>query len=120
MANDFLFELGCEELPSLAVKTLSTALLTHVTASLNTAQLQYESIKAFATPRRLALLITQLVEKQPTQGVSRRGPAKAAAYDKTGNPTPALLGFAKSCGVEADTLVEIETDKGVWLQRSAS
>ncbi len=115
MVNDFIFELGCEELPSGAVWPLANELANHVLASLDKAQLSYGEVKRFATPRRLALIIYGLQTEQASQVVTRRGPAAVAAYDKEGNPTPALSGFAKSCGVTVDQLTRIQTDKGEWI-----
>lgn len=115
MVNDFLFELGCEELPSGSVLNLAVALAANIKEALDKAHLQYNQIKPFATPRRLAVLITELQEEQPSQTQSRRGPAFAAAYDCQGKPTPALLGFAKSCGVDVKELIVSRTDKGEWI-----
>ena len=53
----------------------------------------------YATPRRIAVLVSAVAAQQPEQAIERSGPALAAAY-KDGKPTPAALGFAKSCGVE--------------------
>lgn len=117
---DFLFELGCEELPSAAVLTLSSALTANVTKILATMGLNYEAIIPFASPRRLALRVTELVAEQAKQTISRRGPAVAAAYDSLGNPTKALLGFAKSCGVDPAQLSIIKTDKGDWISFEAT
>jgi glycyl-tRNA synthetase beta chain len=115
MVNDFIFELGCEELPSGAVWPLANELANHLLASLDKAQLSYGLVKRFATPRRLALFISDLQVEQASQSLTRRGPAAIAAYDKEGNPTPALAGFAKSCNTTVDQLSRIQTDKGEWM-----
>lgn len=115
MVNDFLFELGCEELPSAAVWPLADALASHFLAALEKAKIHHTGVKSFATPRRLTLFVSGLQDEQPSQILSRRGPALAAAYDTQGQPTAALLGFAKSCGVEVRDLVTSKTDKGEWL-----
>lgn len=115
MVNDFIFELGCEELPSAAVWPLADALANQVLAALDKAQLSYGEVKRFATPRRLALIIHDLAAVQQSQNTVRRGPAAIAAYDQEGKPTPALVGFAKSCGVDVAQLTRIETDKGEWI-----
>ncbi|HAT1793010.1 TPA: glycine--tRNA ligase subunit beta [Legionella pneumophila] len=115
MVNDFIFELGCEELPSGAVWPLANEFSTRLLAALDKAQLSYGEVKRFATPRRLAIVIHDLQTEQESQKVMRRGPAAIAAYDSEGNPTPALLGFAKSCGVTVDALTKIQTDKGEWI-----
>ncbi len=115
MVNDFIFELGCEELPSGAVWPLANEFANQLIAALDKAQLSYGEVKRFATPRRLAVMIRDLQAEQESQTVTRRGPTVAAAYDAEGKPTPALLGFAKSCGAAVDKLIKIETDKGDWM-----
>ncbi|WP_058534786.1 glycine--tRNA ligase subunit beta [Legionella saoudiensis] len=114
MVNDFIFELGCEELPSGSVWPLADEFANQLLAALDKAQLSYGQVKRFATPRRIALIIQDLQAEQKSQLVTRRGPAVAAAY-KDGKPAPALLGFAKSCGVELEQLSRIATDKGDWI-----
>ncbi len=113
--DDFLIELGCEELPPKSLLGLSTAFADLLGKQLSQYQISYQGIKPFATPRRLALLISTLAEQQPDQNLQKRGPALSAAFNATGEPTPAALGFAKSCGVNMDALGKLETDKGSWL-----
>lgn len=115
MTSDFLFELGCEELPSAAVSALSEALSTHLITALDKAQLSYGQLRCFATPRRLAVWIKELEEEQPNQRLTKRGPALIAAYDTNGQPTPALIGFAKSCKVSVSDLTLSKTEKGEWF-----
>lgn len=115
MVNDFIFELGCEELPSALVWPLADEFANLLLAALDKAQLTYGQVKRFATPRRIALTILGLQAEQQAQNFTRRGPAIAAAYDKEGKPMPALLGFAKSCGVEVEQLSRMVTDKGAWI-----
>ena len=115
MFKDFIFELGCEELPSGSVWPLVEELSNLIAAGLDKAQLSYSEIKRFATPRRLAVIITELQTEQASQTVTRRGPAAISAFDKEGLPTPALSGFAKSCGVDIEQLSRIQTEKGEWM-----
>ena len=115
MVNDFIFELGCEELPSGAVWPLANEFANNLLAALDKAQLSYGEVKRFATPRRLAVVLCDVQAEQKSQLVTKRGPAAVAAYDKEGNPTPALMGFAKSCGVAVDQLSKINTEKGDWI-----
>lgn len=115
MQRDFLFELGCEELPAGSLSKLATQLSRDIEASLHAAKLNLGQVQWFATPRRLAVLVTGLDTEQATQHIERRGPPKAAAFDQDGNPSKAAEGFARSCGVTLDDLEEVETDKGVWL-----
>ncbi|QGU33285.1 glycine--tRNA ligase subunit beta [Thermochromatium tepidum] len=113
--TDLLIEIGTEELPPLALPILSHAFTEGLRDQLKTNGIGFESIEPFATPRRLALLIRGIQTRQPDQESVRRGPAVQAAFDAEGRPTPALLGFARSCGVEVEGLGREETDKGGWM-----
>ncbi len=115
MVHDFIFELGCEELPSASVWPLADAFVSQLLAVLDKAQLQYGEVKRFATPRRLAVVIHDLQSKQESQSSMRRGPAVSAAYTADGQPTQALLGFALSCKVDPAQLSRLQTDKGEWI-----
>ena len=112
---DLLIEIGTEELPPKALLTLSQAFEKGIADGLQQADLAYKGIKAFASPRRLAVLITDLADKQPDKDVQRRGPAVSAAFGEDGCPTKAARGFAGSCGVSVDELETLEIDKGSWL-----
>lgn len=112
--RDLLFELGTEELPSGAVFPLAESLTTQIVLNLAKAGVRHENVRFFATPRRLAVLIQGVEESQPNQTISRRGPIFEAGRDANGEPTSALRGFAKSCGVSVDALTTVETDKGKW------
>ncbi|MAZ66888.1 MAG: glycine--tRNA ligase subunit beta [Kangiellaceae bacterium] len=117
--QDLLFELGTEELPPTQIKTLGQSLCDNVQAELERLNLGFSSIKWLATPRRLALIIRKLEEKQQDREVEKRGPALKAAYDADGNPTKAAEGFARSVGATVDQLQTIETPKGAWLSFTA-
>ncbi|WP_114700623.1 glycine--tRNA ligase subunit beta [Psychrobacter proteolyticus] len=110
-----LFELGCEELPPKSLKPLRDALQASVTEQLTTADITFDSIKAFAAPRRLAIQIQGISDKQPDRTEQKRGPAIKAAFDAEGNPTRAAMGFAKGLGIEASELTTINTDKGDYV-----
>ncbi len=112
---DFLIELGTEELPPKALRTLKNAFADGIIDRLKAAGVNFESSERFGAPRRLALILKNLDLKQPDEQIERRGPAVAAAYDKDGNPTKAVEGFARSCGVTVDQLETVETKKGPWL-----
>ena len=113
--STILFELGCEELPPKSLKPLRDALQASVTEQLNEAEIGFDSIKAFAAPRRLALQIDGISDKQPDRKEEKRGPAIKAAFDADGNPTRAAMGFAKGLGIEASELTTIKTDKGDYV-----
>ena len=99
-ALDFLVELGTEELPPKALKTLGESFLAGVEKGLKAAGLSYRGARYYAAPRRLAVLVEQLASEQPDRTVNLDGPPVQAAFDAEGNPTQAALGFAKKCGVE--------------------
>ncbi|SJN16201.1 glycine--tRNA ligase subunit beta [Psychrobacter sp. JB385] len=113
--STILFELGCEELPPKSLKPLRDALQASVTEQLSEAEITFDSIKAFAAPRRLAIQIEGISDKQPDRTEQKRGPAIKAAFDSDGNPTRAAMGFAKGLGIEASELTTINTDKGDYV-----
>ena len=99
-AKDFLVELGTEELPPKALKSLGEAFLAGIEKGLKAAGLTYSAARYYAAPRRLAVQIDQLAVQQPDRTVNLDGPPLQAAFDASGNPTQAALGFAKKCGVD--------------------
>ncbi len=113
--RDLLFELGTEELPPKALRTLMEALRDEVEKRLKQAELEFACIRAYATPRRLALIVHELAERQKDLSVERRGPALKAAFDAAGRPTAAAFGFAQSCGVAVEALETLKNAKGEWL-----
>jgi len=114
-SNDLLIEIGTEELPPKALLTLSTAFSNAVIAGFKKSSLSAQEVISYATPRRLAVLLKNIPQKQQDQLVERRGPAIKTAFDAEGNPSRAAQGFARSCGVEVDALDRIQTNKGEWL-----
>jgi glycyl-tRNA synthetase beta chain len=113
--RDFLFELGTEELPPLALRELEQALADSIRAGLAAAGLAHGPLRSFATPRRLAVLIDALAEVQPAQQLRRKGPPVNAAFDKAGQPTRAATAFAESCGTTVDQLGRLKEGKGEFL-----
>ena len=113
--NDLLVEIGTEELPPKALRTLSEAFAAELAAELDGAGLARGAPAPYATPRRLAVLVPDVPGTQPDRDVERRGPPLARAFDDNDEPTKAALGFARSVGVEVDRLVRIETGDGAWL-----
>ncbi|MGH8643799.1 MAG: glycine--tRNA ligase subunit beta [Gammaproteobacteria bacterium] len=114
--HDLLVEIGTEELPPGSLRHLSESFAAGIQAGFETAQLAFDAIEAFATPRRLAVQITGLAAAQPDTESFKRGPALSAAFDTQGNPTHATLGFARSCGVSVEELQAFGNDKGRWLR----
>lgn len=116
--TDLLLEIGCEELPAKYLNSLQMNLGSIFKTELTKAQITFEQLQAYATPRRLAILVQGIALQQPTQHIEKRGPAKAVAFDDNGNPSKALQGFSKSCGVNLEELETRTTDKGEWLYYS--
>ncbi|ARK29339.1 glycine--tRNA ligase subunit beta [Halalkalibacter krulwichiae] len=105
MANkDFLLEIGLEELPARFVTDSMNQLEEKVKAWLSAERLQYEGIEAFATPRRLAILINGLEQNQSDIEEEAKGPARKIAFDEEGNWSKAAVGFARGQGVNTDDL----------------
>ncbi|MDD5579476.1 MAG: glycine--tRNA ligase subunit beta [Methylobacter sp.] len=114
-SKHLLFELGSEELPPKTLLKLSNALLNNIVQALTAAELTFTASKAYATPRRLAVLIENLATAQPDKTVEKRGPAIQAAFAADGAPSKAAAGFAAGCGTTFDKLERLTTDKGEWL-----
>ncbi|AWY44585.1 glycyl-tRNA synthetase subunit beta [Glaesserella parasuis 29755] len=113
--QNFLAEIGTEELPPKALKKLATAFAENVEAELNQAGLSFDKVEWFAAPRRLAVKVLGLATSQPSKEVEKRGPAVSAAFDAEGKPTKAAEGWAKGCGITVEQAERIATDKGEWL-----
>ena len=113
--RDLLIEIGTEELPPTALRTLMDAFHQHVVSGLEDAGLVMGEHRGLGTPRRLAVVVRGLPLRQPDRTFERRGPALSAAFDDSGSPTRAAVGFARSCSVAVEALETLTTDKGEWL-----
>jgi glycyl-tRNA synthetase beta chain len=114
-AQELLFELLTEELPPRTLALLSSALTQGVTQGIDEAGIPHGKVRGFATPRRLAVTVQKLAERQPDKQVERRGPPLSASFDPQGAPTQGAIAFAKNCGVPVSELTRQKTDKGAWL-----
>ena len=117
--QNFLVEIGTEELPPKALKTLATSFADNVEAELNQAGLTFDKIEWFAAPRRLAVKVLNLATNQPSKEIEKRGPAVSAAFDAEGKPTKAAEGWARGCGITVEQAERLVTDKGEWLVHRA-
>jgi glycyl-tRNA synthetase beta chain len=116
--RNLLIEIGTEELPPKALRALSESFAASLYGGLVEAGVVEDApgrFKNYATPRRLAVWVQGVLPKQPDQVEDKRGPAIQAAFDSSGNPTPAAEGFARSCGVSVSKLRKTVTEKGSWL-----
>ncbi len=114
-SDDLLIEIGTQELPPKSLKALMSALKNNIAKELKNREFCFEAVNAYGSPRRLAVIIAKIHELQPEQKIEKRGPSVKAAY-VDGQPTKALIGFAKSCGVEdLASLDKVATAKGEWI-----
>ena len=114
-APDFLVEIGTEELPPKALTGLMNAFLENLRNAVDGARLKRGKMSAYASPRRLAVIIKALAESQAGQERVIKGPPVSVAYDDKGNVTAAGSAFAKKCGVDLEALDRKKTDKGEYL-----
>ena len=117
--QDFFVEIGTEELPPKALKTLATAFSDNIVEELSKQNLSHGEVSWYAAPRRLAVRVNQLALQQQDKVVEKRGPALAAAFDANGQPTKAAAAWAASNGITAELAERLETDKGAWLIHKA-
>ncbi|MDH3001051.1 glycine--tRNA ligase subunit beta [Chelonobacter oris] len=115
MKENFLAEIGTEELPPKALKKLATAFAENIEQELNQAGLAFENVEWFAAPRRLAVKVLGLATRQTSKEIEKRGPAVSAAFDAEGKPTKAAEGWARGCGICVEQAERLLTDKGEWL-----
>ncbi|PHM50380.1 glycine--tRNA ligase subunit beta [Xenorhabdus miraniensis] len=111
----FLVEIGTEELPPKALRSLAESFAANFEAELKNANLGHGEVSWFAAPRRLALRVENLAAAQADREVEKRGPAIAQAFDAEGKPTKAAEGWARGCGITVDQAERMITDKGEWL-----
>ncbi|CAE1140893.1 glycine--tRNA ligase subunit beta [Serratia sp. Tan611] len=111
----FLVEIGTEELPPKALRSLAESFAANFSAELDNANLEHGDVSWFAAPRRLALKVANLSAAQADREVEKRGPAIAQAFDAEGKPSKAAEGWARGCGISVDQAERLKTDKGEWL-----
>ncbi len=114
-ARNFLVEIGTEELPPKALRSLMDAFATALAAGIDDARLEHGEVRRYASPRRLAVFVEALANGQADRNVSQKGPPVSIAFDDNGKLTAAGTAFAKKCGVDPADLGRTKTDKGEWL-----
>jgi glycyl-tRNA synthetase beta chain len=114
-ADDFLVEIGTEELPPKALRSLMVAFGESLATGIDGARLSRGEVHAYASPRRLAVIVDKLAGSQDDREVEQKGPPVSVAFDDNNSPTAAATAFAARCGVSIDELDRVETDKGERL-----
>ncbi|WP_372662931.1 glycine--tRNA ligase subunit beta [Cohnella sp.] len=104
MAKDLLLEIGLEEVPARFVRSAMDQLKEKTEKWLTESRLGFGEVKAYATPRRLTVHVTDLADKQEDVSEEVKGPSRKIAYDENGGWSKPALGFARSQGVEPDSL----------------
>ncbi len=113
--SDLLLELGSEELPARVVASGARQLRERVVKALDEARLAHGEAREYGTPRRLAVIVSGVSDRQPDLDKEVMGPPVKAAFDAAGKPTQAALGFARVNGLEVDRLARVATPKGEYL-----
>ena len=113
--DDFLVEIGTEELPPKALRSLMDAFGANLAAGIADARLSHGKITSYASPRRLSVIVRALAQAQDDRSVQHKGPPTKVAFDADDKPTAAATAFATKCGTTVGALERIETDKGEWL-----
>ncbi len=111
----FLLEIGSEEIPARFISPGLAELKERLVRILERASISYGRISEYATPRRLALYIEDVSEKQKDRTIEHTGPPRKAAFDEQGNPTKAATGFARSLNIDVKQLVIKKTDRGEYV-----
>ena len=112
MSKDFLVEIGTEELPPKVLRQLSETFAEGITKRLADQQLSFTEMTAYAAPRRLAVVITDLAEQTPDQDVVSWGPPAKVAFGADGQPTKAAEAFARKNGLEVAALAGLVENDG--------
>ncbi len=113
--HDLLFEIGTEEIPAGYIKPALAQLETGFARKAAELKIGHGGLMVMGTPRRLALIVRDVAEKQEDIREELLGPSKKAAFDAEGNMTKAAVGFARSKGVDVSALQVVETEKGAYL-----
>jgi glycyl-tRNA synthetase beta chain len=104
MRKDLLLEIGMEEVPARFVRPAMEQLKEKTEKWLQSSRLAYDEVQVYATPRRLAVVVKQLADRQEDVSEEVKGPARKIALDESGGWSKAALGFARSQGVEPEAL----------------
>ena len=113
--RDLLLEIGLEEVPAKFMPPALAELKQMAEARLTEQRISYDEVITYGTPRRIALVVKNIADKQQDLAEEAKGPAVKAAYDAEGNPTKAALGFARGQGVDVKDLYQKELNGGMYV-----
>ncbi|MEP6756399.1 MAG: glycine--tRNA ligase subunit beta, partial [Chthonomonadales bacterium] len=113
---DLLLEVGTEEMPAGAIESALSQLKSAIELGLTAARVPADCVSVCGTPRRLIVTATELPARQPDLSTQVKGPSKSVAFDASGNPTGAAIGFAKKQGIAVEDLTILSTDQGDYVQ----
>src|SRR5262245_45482 len=116
MDRELLLEIGVEELPAAWLPGLTKQLSEKMLARLKATRLTPDAaVESFSTPRRLTARVGRMPERQEDLDETVSGPPVSAAFDGSGQPTPAAIGFAKKQGIAVDAIERVTTEKGEYI-----
>ncbi len=115
MSNELILEIGTEEIPALFLEESTVSFRDNIVRRFNDNSLEFENVEIFYTPRRITARVTGLLPEQKDRIIETFGPPSNIAYDDSGNPTKAAIGFARSQGVDIKDLTVTKRDKGEFL-----
>ena len=113
--SDLLLEIGLEEVPAKFMPPALAELKQMAETQLNEQRISYDEVVTYGTPRRIALVVKNIADKQQDLEEEAKGPAVKAAYDAEGNPTKAAMGFARGQGVDVADLYQKEVNGGLYV-----
>ena len=113
--RDLLLEIGLEEVPAKFMPPALAELKQLAETALTEQRISFDEVVTYGTPRRIALVVKNIAEKQADLEEEAKGPAVKAAYDADGNPTKAAMGFARGQGVDVADLYQKEVNGGMYV-----
>jgi len=115
MGKELLLEIGTEEIPAAFLPKAIKDMEEIIRKELSGRRINHGDVRTMATPRRLCLYVADLSDRQENQTIEKIGPAKSVAFDKDGQPSKAVIGFAKGQGVDVSDLQIVTTEKGEYV-----
>ena len=113
--RDLLLEIGLEEVPAKFMPPALAELKQLAETALSEQRISFDEVVTYGTPRRIALVVKNIADKQADLEEEAKGPAVKAAYDADGNPTKAAIGFARGQGVDVADLYQKELNGGMYV-----